>query len=169
MKVQALMTGDLGRQPTKKELASAVEMTEIQLERCLTAMGQRCYSLDQQITNPLKPNTSVARQDTMYDLIESKKDDRDYNKQTHMFLREDLISMLKSNLSEEEVYLLLLRYGLVDDSTTDNLKHGALTIAEVSRLVGYKPDKVRRIINRSLTHMKAVIGNEWVEYERELQ
>mmetsp|Transcript_16402 Transcript_16402/g.46963 ORF Transcript_16402/g.46963 Transcript_16402/m.46963 type:complete len:579 (+) Transcript_16402:223-1959(+) len=167
MKVQAQMIADLGRAPTKKELAKAVDMTEVQLDRCLIAMGQRCYSLDQQISNPLKPLTSAAREDTMYDLVESKTDDRDYNKQTHMFLREDLISMLESQLSEEEVYLLLLRYGLLDSA--DNLKNGPLTIAEVSRLVGYKPDKVRRIINRSLKHMKAVIGNEWVEYERELQ
>ena len=69
MKVQAQMIADLGRAPTKKELAKAVDMTEVQLDRCLIAMGQRCYSLDQQISNPLKPLTSAAREDTMYDLV----------------------------------------------------------------------------------------------------
>lgn len=105
----------------------------------------------------------------MYDLIESRKDDDSYSQQqTHSFLREDLIALLKQHLSEEEVHLLLLRYGLFD-SSPQNLQSGPLTIAEVSRMVGYKPDKVRRIINRSLKHMKTVIGAEWIEYERELQ
>ena len=166
--MQCKMVAELGRQPTVAELARAVDMTEIQLKRCLNAMAQRCYSLDQQVSNPLKPLTALSREDTMYDLVESKTDDGDYNKQSHMFIRDDLIALLKSNLSEEEVYLLLLRFGLLEP-LQQNLSCGPLTIAEVSQLVGYKPGKVRRIINRSLKHMQAVIGDEWVEYERELQ
>ena len=168
MKVQAEMTKDLGQPPAKADLAKAVGMSEVQLDRCLNAMAQRCYSLDQAVSNPLNPMNADNRENTMYDLIESRTDDGDYNKQNHMFLREDLIAMLKKNLSEEEVRLLMLRYGLMD-SVEQNLKKGPLTIAEVSRTVGYKPDKVRRIINRSLRQMKNVIGDEWIEYERELQ
>lgn len=167
-KVKSRLESELGRLPSKEELARAVDMTVEQLDRCLTAMSQQCYSLDQRISNPLQPLSGSTRSDTMYDLVESKTDDDSYAKQAHMFLRDDLIAMLNEHLSEEEVYLLLLRYGLLD-SMPQNLKRGPLTIAEVSRTVGYKPDKVRRMINRSLKHMKAVIGEEWVEYERELQ
>lgn len=164
--MQVQLAKDLGRSPTKQELAKAVEMSEIQLERCLAAMSQRCYSLDQQMANPLNPMKS-DRLDTMYEMVESRTNDGDYNELKHMFLREDLIAMLKRHLSDEEVHLLLLRYGMLD-ATPEALNKGPLTIAEVSRLVGYKPDKVRRIINRSLKHMKSVIGKEWIEYEREL-
>jgi DNA-directed RNA polymerase sigma subunit (sigma70/sigma32) len=115
----------------------------------------------------MKPN-DMDKEDTMYDMIECKTDDGDYNSIKHRLLREDLISTLHRHLSEEEVRLLLLRYGL-DDTSEQRVNNGPLTIAEVSLLAGYKPDKVRRIINRSLKQMKAVIGSEWIEYERELQ
>ena len=166
VKVRAELTEDLGRTPSTSELAHEVGLTELQLERCFTAMAQRCYSLDQQIANPLKPN-DLDKQDTMYDMIESKTDDCDYGIR-HQMLREDLISTLHRHLTEEEVRLLLLRYGM-DESGQHSIENRPLSIAEVSRMAGYKPDKVRRIINRSLKHMKAVIGREWIEYERELQ
>lgn len=167
LKIQSQITKDLGRPPTKQQLAKAVDMSELQLERCLAAVSQRCYSLDQQMANPLKP-MNRDRVDTMYDLIESRTNDSDYDQLKHMLLREELMALLQSHLSEEEVQLLLLRYGM-NDSTAQALNKGPLTIAEVSRIVGYKPDKVRRMINRSLKHMKSVIGHEWIEYERELQ
>ena len=167
LKIKSQLTKDLGHPPSKEQLAKAVDMSELQLERCLAAISQRCHSLDQQMANPLKP-MNHDRVDTMYDMIESRTNDSDYNELKHMLMREELISMLQSHLSEEEVYLLLLRYGMID-STAPALNKGPLTIAEVSRIVGYKPDKVRRMINRSLKHMKSVIGNEWIEYERELQ
>eukprot|EP00429_Kryptoperidinium_foliaceum_P004172 CAMPEP_0176011724 /NCGR_PEP_ID=MMETSP0120_2-20121206/5429_1 /TAXON_ID=160619 /ORGANISM="Kryptoperidinium foliaceum, Strain CCMP 1326" /LENGTH=565 /DNA_ID=CAMNT_0017344591 /DNA_START=217 /DNA_END=1911 /DNA_ORIENTATION=+ len=159
-KTQADLSKEFGRSPTREELAAAVDMSEAQLERCFEAMSQRCYSLDQEVANPLKPS-SGNRETTMYELIDSSTGSRDYDPIAHEFLREDLINLLKKNLSEEEVYLLLLRYGLWDEIPQQSLKNGPRTIAEVSRIVGYKPDKVRRIINRSLKHMKGVIGDEW--------
>lgn len=167
LKTQVQLRKELGRTPTKVEMAKASDMTEVQLERCLMAMSQKCFSLDQKITNTKNPN-SADGEDTMYDLIESKTDDVDYNSVKHGFLREDLIATLQKHLTEEEVNLLLLRYGLFEYGPK-SIKNGPLTIAEVSQTVGYKPDKVRRMINRSLKHMKSVIGTEWIEYERELQ
>lgn len=167
VKIRAQLTEDLGRAPTTTELALEVGVSKLQLERCLAAMAQRCYSLDEHIVNPMKPNNG-DKEGTMYDLIESKTDDGDYSSIKHRLLREDLLATLYSHLSDEEVRLLLLRYGL-DESGPQSVRNGPLTIAEVSRKAGYKPDKVRRILNRSLKHMKAVIGKEWIEYERELQ
>jgi lambda repressor-like predicted transcriptional regulator len=46
---------------------------------------------------------------------------------------------------------------------------GLRTVAEVSQMAGLKPDKVRRILNRSLTRLQTVIGDEWRDYERELE
>lgn len=168
IRVQQEMTDSLGRAPSKKEIGDEVGMSEVQVERCCSAMSQRCYSLDQTISNPLKPMNSANQKDTMYELIESRNDDNDYSKIKHVFLREDLIETLNRHLSDEEATLLLLRYGLMD-SVPKNLKGGPLTIAELSRLVGMKPDKVRRMINKSLKQLKAVIGEEWNDFEQEFQ
>ena len=167
IRVRRELTASLDRTPTKQELAKAVGMTEVQIDRCCEAVAQRCYSLDQNIMNPLKPNSGGSDADTMYELVGSKSDDGDYDQLKQVFLREDLIETLRRHLTEEEVTLLLLRYGLVD-SLPQNLKNGPLTIAEVSRMVGLKPDKVRRMINKSLKHLRVVIGSEWIDYEREL-
>jgi DNA-directed RNA polymerase sigma subunit (sigma70/sigma32) len=167
-RIQKEITDTTGRAPTKRELGDAVGMSHVQIDRCVAAVGQRCHSLDEQISNPLKPMSSKSDGHTMYDLVASKSDDGDYNKLKHVFLREDLISALHEHLSDEEANLLLLRYGLVE-SKPQNLKSGPLTIAEVSRMVGLKPDKVRRMINKSLKQLKSVIGDEWIEYEREVQ
>ena len=166
-RVQKELTQGLGRPPTKQELSEAVGMSEVQIDRCLTAMSQKCYSLDQQVANPLKPMSSSS-EDTMYELVESQTDDSDDNKLKHSLLREDLIDTLYRHLTEEETKLLLLRYGLLD-TLPQNLKNGPLTIAEVSRMVGLKPDKVRRMLNKSLKHLKAVMGTDWADYERELK
>lgn len=167
-RVQEEMKQSLGRAPTKKEIGEAVGMSEVQIDRCCSAMAQRCYSLDQQIANPLKPMNVDSNRDTMYELVESRTDDGDYNKLKHVLLREDLIETLNRHLSVEEATLLQLRYGLMD-SVPKKAKSGSLTIAEVSRMVGMKPDKVRRMINKSLKQLKSVIGDEWNDFEQEFK
>lgn len=166
-RVQKELAENLGRPPTKKEIGEVVGMSEVQIDRCCNAMAQRCYSLDQQVSNPLKP-LNTNSQDTMYELIESRTDDGDYNKLKHIFLREDLIETLNRHLSPEQAQLLLLRYGLTDELPI-KAKNAPLTIAEVSRMVDMKPDKVRRLINKSLKQLKAVIGDEWRDFETEFQ
>jgi len=157
----------LGRQPTKKEMGDVVGMSELQVERCLKAMEQRCYSLDQGITNKLKPNSGDREENSMYDIIESTVDG-EHNKLKRIFIREDLIETLHRHLDPETVDLLLLRYGLKDEALPYGFS-GPLTIAEVSELVGLKPDKVRRKVNSSLKQLKFLIGEEWGDFERELE
>lgn len=77
------------------------------------------------------------------------------------FLRDDLIESLRRYLTPLEVDILLLRYGLMDEKTSPHGFFGPLTISEVSRLVGMKPDKVRRLINNSLRQLKYLIAHEW--------
>ena len=62
-------------------------------------------------------------------------------------------------------YLLLLRFGLMDERTLPHGFAGPLTIAEVSRLVGLKPDKVRRMINKCLSKLRPVLEMEWMGYD----
>ena len=158
----------LGRQPTKKEIGAVIGMSETQVERCMKAMEQRCYSLDQGISNKLKPNNGDRDMNSMYEIVESMVDG-EHNKLKRLFMREDLIETLNRHLDPEAVDLLLLRYGLRDDKDLPNGPAGPLTIAEVSEFVGLKPDKVRRMINSSLKQLKFMIGSEWEDFERELE
>eukprot|EP00980_Cylindrotheca_fusiformis_P007526 scaffold1561_cov129-Cylindrotheca_fusiformis.AAC.18 len=162
------MTESLGRTPTKKEIGDEIGMSEMQVDRCCTAMAQRCYSLDQKVTNTMKPMNTDSERDTMYEVVESRVDYNDYDKIKHLFLREDLIETLNRHLPDEQATLLMLRYGLMD-SVARNARYGPLTIAEVSRIVGMKPDKVRRLINKSLKQLQAVMGDEWKDFEKDFQ
>lgn len=167
LRVEKEMRVTLGRRPTKKELGEAVGMSEVQVERCITAMNQRCFSLDQGIQNTKKP-MDADRSDTLIDIVDSRVDDGEHDKQKHVFLREDLIETLNRHLPRAEVELLLLRYGLHHDLPLE-YGDGPLTIANVSRIVGLKPDKVRRMINKSLKQLQLIIGDEWSDYEQEFQ
>ena len=167
LRVRKELIVKLDRNPTKEELSVAVGMSVVQIDRCLTAMAQECYSLDHAVVNPQKPMNADSKHNTMYEIVEGRRDESNIHKMEQLFFREDLIDALHRHLTEEEVNLLLLRYGL-GGAGNPSVKNGSMTIAEISRNVGLKPDKVRRMINKSLKHLKAVIGTEWFEYEREM-
>jgi RNA polymerase primary sigma factor len=158
----------LGRPPTTAELVHATGLPEAQIERINHAMKQRTYSLDQTITNRFKPNSIDENKESLYAIIESKTEENDYSRSEYNFLREDLINALHEHLTEEEATLLMLRYGLIENQNSVK-RSGIRTIAEVSNIVGLKPDKVRRLLNRSLNQLQAVIGDEWLDYERDLE
>jgi DNA-directed RNA polymerase sigma subunit (sigma70/sigma32) len=165
MLVQKELMQALGRPPSNQELAESVGMSKTQLERCLMAMEQRCCSLDQQINNRNKPN-SEQRVDSLYDVVESKTDDGDIHKVSRLFLREALTESLYRALDRESAHIIMLRFGLVDPEILPRGYEGPLTIAQVSQLMGMKPDKVRRRILKSLKELKFSISNEWKDFER---
>eukprot|EP00559_Dactyliosolen_fragilissimus_P006133 CAMPEP_0184870156 /NCGR_PEP_ID=MMETSP0580-20130426/36678_1 /TAXON_ID=1118495 /ORGANISM="Dactyliosolen fragilissimus" /LENGTH=640 /DNA_ID=CAMNT_0027372111 /DNA_START=139 /DNA_END=2061 /DNA_ORIENTATION=+ len=154
-----------GDKPSPTELAAAVGITEAQVERCLKALAQECFSLDADVENSRRPNNSGINNKTFHDLVEGKAEDSDYYKLKRLFLKEDLVDTLKRYLNSNEVDLLLLRYGLMDERTMPHGFSGPLTIAEVSRLAGLKPDKTRRIINSCLKQLRHLIAHEWEDFE----
>ena len=167
VQAQADLTKTFGRTPTKKEIGKVVGMSELQVERCIKAVSQTMFSLDQELQNSMKPN-SGDKKATMEEIIDYT--DADSNVVERTLLRQDLIETLHRHLPEEEVQLLLLRYGLLEaDRKTLDPTGATKSIAEVSRIVGYKPDKVRRMISKSLKHMKAIIGKDWSDFEQKLQ
>lgn len=167
-KIEFELKKELGRKPNSTELASAVGLSEIQLDRCKRAMAQQCFSLDSELENTLNPNKSDTNKDTMYNILAAKYDNVEYKQLKSDFMKDDLISTLNRYLSSHEVDLLLLRFGLMDERTLPHGFSGPLTIAEVSRLAGLKPDKVRRMINRSLRQLRHLIAHEWEDFEKEL-
>eukprot|EP00977_Amphora_coffeiformis_P024077 scaffold15034_cov181-Amphora_coffeaeformis.AAC.9 len=168
MKIDRELMGSLDRRPTLKELAKASGMTEQQVERCLTAMAQRCFSLDQEITNSMKPMTAQTQRGRLLDILDTKSEDNDEKKLNSVFLREDLIETLRRHLTEDEVELLLLRYGLKELPQSNTRVGSQPTIAELSRVLDMKPDKVRRLINRALKQLRTSSTDEWRSFQREL-
>ena len=165
LKQEKTLKGELGRDPTKEELALASGLSVLQLNRCLKAMAQKCFSLDATIQNKFKPGSGGDRKDTMHEIINEKAQDEGYVKNQRSMLKDSLIQSLQQVLTAHEVDLLRLRFGLMDDRTLPYGFAGPLTIAEVSRLVGLKPDKVRRMLNKSLAKLRPVFASEWKDFE----
>jgi RNA polymerase nonessential primary-like sigma factor len=160
-----------GKKPTSKELGAVVGMSELQVNRCMTAMDQRCYSLDQEISNTLKPAKGDESKETLIEVVETKAVDDMQNHLERVMLREDLIETLNRHLSPEEVEVLLLRYGLKQGPSANVGGINGdrqVTIAELSRMLALKPDKVRRMIDNSLQQLKGVGMEEWLAFERDL-
>jgi len=155
----------LGRQPTADELSNAVDMSSMQIERCIKAMDQKIFSLDQAVQNGKKPADSNA-QTTLIEILESRKDDAELDQASRNFLRHDLIETLYRVLDRESAHMLVLPFGLVDAEILPDGFEGFLTIRQVSQIVGMKPDKVRRRLIRSLEILKCNIGHEWRDFER---
>ena len=168
LRIQAELTLELGRKPTRAEMGAVIGMSELQVDRCFEAMQQRCFSLDQKVTNTHKP-MQVDSNHELIELIDSKSDSGEYEGLERVFLVEDLIETLHRHLSPEEVELLLLRYGLAETPSNQILNNKQLTIAELSRTVGLKPDKVRRMIKKSLDRLQHVGPEEWAEFQRMFQ
>lgn len=166
LKVEADLKVELKRQPTRKELGQVIGMSEMQVDRCISAMEQRCYSLDQEVSNGHKPMSSNGSGDTLLDILDYKADDGEHRILEQNMLRADLIETLHRHLSPQEVELLLLRYGLKE--IPGQSANRQITIAELSRLVGIKPDKVRRTIKKSLEQLKAAGTDEWQSFQRQL-
>jgi len=164
---QRALEDELGRVPTSIELANAVGISELQLERCFEAMAQQCFSLDASIENTLKPNSGDGRgSDSRYDLIDSKYGNSDGLESE--VLKRDLIDTLRTYLSPDEADLILMRYGLLEDDRHNRKFTKPLTIAELSKVVGLKPDKVRRKISKSLKELQYMMSAEWKDYEIDL-
>jgi RNA polymerase sigma factor (sigma-70 family) len=174
-----------GKRPTMKELGATVGMSEEQVIRCMTAMAQRCYSLDQEIQNTLKPSKGDNSKDTMIEIVESKSKanmQNEYDRCERLMLREDLVETLYRYLPPKEAQVLLARYGLIqgpfsernsstivsDDGSVRTIGEQPTTIAELSRMFDIKPDKLRRMIDQSLKHLNGVGLDEWLAFEREL-
>lgn len=169
VRIQSDLKGTLNRPPTKNELCDATGFSLLEIDRIIEAMKQQNLSFDQRLVNHRTPTKDDGAKDTLHSIIASKVDESEYDSVVHTHLREDLINALHEHLTEEEAFVLMLRFGIVDGKTPSRPTNGVRSYAEVSRMAGLKPDKVRRLIYQSLQQLQTVMGDEWKEYEMELQ
>ena len=155
----------LNRSPTHLELSKELGMTVKQIERCETTFSQRMHSLDQNMVNRYNPLTIGDTKESLVSIIATKSDESEYNEGDLMYLREDLLRALRLHLTEEEANVLILKFGMDDDYASS--KKIGRSIIEVGKLVDLKPDKVRRIIRRSLKRLENTIGDEFRFYNRD--
>jgi len=172
------LTTLLQRKPSIEEVAKFSKMKKEKIEQVLFAVKhQQCFSLDASIMNFSNDNTSNNNQrrgkpmvlssdnkNTLYDLVACQKEDvSEIDIREEQLTKDDLINSMRRYLSPHEVTLILLKFGLVDDRFLPhrNLTGRPLTISEVAQLVGLKPSKARRLINRSLNRLKSLISHEW--------
>jgi RNA polymerase sigma factor (sigma-70 family) len=170
VKIEADLTLSLGRKPTRKEMGELIGMSEIQVDRCFAAMDQRCYSLDQALTNTRKPLQPTADKATLIELIAGNSDDGEHDRMERKLLVQDLVETLHRHLTPKEVEILLLRYGLqASPKQIHMLQDKQLSIVQLSQIVGLKPDMVRRMIRKSLEQLKSVGPEEWIDFQNALQ
>jgi len=147
-----------GMKPTLGLIAKEMNMTEQGLLRCYRAVRQEISSLDQDVTNGRRPTSGEAR---LTDFVASKQES-DYFDAHRTLVRDDLIGVVRSVLDSLEADIVMLRFGLIDERLMPAMSSGPLSIAEVSIAVGLKPDKVRRLINNSLSKLRPVLKEEWL-------
>lgn len=181
MRLEKELTVELGRKPTTKELGAAIGITERQVESCWRAVDVRCASLDQELTNRKKVPDAGDTPTRRVDVVA----DEDTVTAERKLIREDLIAALQKYLNQEQLELLLLRFGLTrncDDEPhmgyhsllaniiLDPAEHGQLlTVAELSRRIGWKPWKVHKVIHSSLETLKNAGFEELRALAQELQ
>jgi len=159
------LTETLDHPPSVSEVSQTLGMTTAQIERCDTAIAQRICSLDQQIVNRNKPMITARGVESLHSIIASQADDGESQKLDLIHLREDLLKALKCHLTEEEASIITLRFGM-DEEYASSKKAGR-TISEVGDIMELKPDKVRRIILRSLKKLRMSIGEDFEYYNRD--
>eukprot|EP00588_Corethron_pennatum_P014433 CAMPEP_0194278380 /NCGR_PEP_ID=MMETSP0169-20130528/10429_1 /TAXON_ID=218684 /ORGANISM="Corethron pennatum, Strain L29A3" /LENGTH=526 /DNA_ID=CAMNT_0039022539 /DNA_START=215 /DNA_END=1795 /DNA_ORIENTATION=+ len=149
---------ETGTKPTLNQIAKEMNMTDQKLLQCYRAVRQEITSLDQDVTNGQRPTSREAR---LTDFVASKQES-DYFDAHRTLVRDDLIGVVRSVLGSLEADIVMLRFGLIDERLMPAMSSGPLSIAEVSIAVGLKPDKVRRLINNSLSKLRPVLKEEWL-------
>lgn len=168
LKVEKDLAIRFGRRPTREEMGAEVGLSKLQVDRVFSAMKQRYVSLDEHVDNRQKPLDATRNGSTLVDVIDHRTADSDHMRLERNCVRENLIDTLNRYLEPLEVELLLLRYGVKSLEKTPR-SNTQPTIAQLSRKTGYKPDKVRRTIQRALKKLRDNGGEEWREFERALK
>lgn len=135
-KVRQVLSQELGRKPTREELAGALDIEEDKLEHILDA-SHRTLSL----------HAWVGRdEDTeLMQLIEDADDVAPNENVDHKLLVDQLNSVL-DHLSDREREIIKLRFGLVDGQQ--------YTFAEIGRLYDLSRERVRQIQDKAMRKLR---------------
>jgi len=130
------LTQDLGRDPSSEELSDFLDLPVSKVNE-IVKLSQETTSLDTIVDDG--NNTRLA------DLIRDDTHREPFETVFSMKLQETLTSIL-SNLSEREMKIIQLRFGLTGESP--------LTLEETGRLLGITRERVRQIQEKATTKLR---------------
>jgi len=130
------LTQALGREPTRQELADAVDLPVRKVDEMLRIAHQPLS---------LEVPTDEEGENELGDFIEDERSQAPDDEASGIILREVLQSILK-DLPPREVRILQLRYGLVDGET--------YTLEQVGRKLGVTRERVRQIEAQALSRLR---------------
>jgi RNA polymerase primary sigma factor len=142
------LTQDLGRDPSAEELADYLDMEPHRVKEIMK-LSQETTSLDTTVDEDNVTHLS--------DLIKDDSLEEPFEAVFTMTLQDTLDSVLK-HLSEREMKIIQLRYGLTGE--------GPLTLEETGKLLGITRERVRQIQEKALLKLKNL--NMLHEYKEEL-
>jgi RNA polymerase sigma factor (RpoD-like family) len=135
--IQRSLRSQLHRNPTETELARALEMPPEQL-RNLQQMRQHALSL----------NHRVGREEDteLLELLEDREQPSPEAQTTEQMIRQDLLDVLNNILSQRELQVIMLRFGLDVDR--------AYTLEEVGGLLHMSRERVRQIQSKAMRKLR---------------
>jgi RNA polymerase primary sigma factor len=130
------MRQSLGREPTEKELAEEVGLSE-----------ELVITLSKIAREPISLETPVGESEGLYlgDLIKDLRIPEPDDQASKSLLRERLLQAL-TTLSEREKQVLSLRYGI-----KDGRKH---TLEEIAQIFGVSRERIRQVESKALRKMR---------------
>jgi RNA polymerase sigma factor (sigma-70 family) len=126
----------MGREPTREELAKAIDATMEEIDD-LTEMGRR---------EPLSLQSPVGEDSELGDLIEEADSESPFNEVEDSLLREEIADAVSRVLDERERQVVALRYGLENGQP--------MSLRETGKVLGLSGERVRLIEREALRKLR---------------
>ncbi|MEX0834016.1 MAG: sigma-70 family RNA polymerase sigma factor [Actinomycetota bacterium] len=126
----------MGREPTREELAKAIDATTEEIDD-LTEMGRR---------EPLSLQSPVGEDSELGDLIEEADSESPFNEVEDSLLREEIADAVSRVLDERERQVVALRYGLENGQP--------MSLRETGKVLGLSGERVRLIEREALRKLR---------------
>ena len=126
----------MGREPTREELAKALDTTVDEIDD-LTEMGRR---------EPLSLQSPVGEDTELGDLIEEIDSEAGFAEVEDQLLREEIGGAVDKVLDERERHVVALRYGLENGQP--------LSLRETGKVLGLSGERVRLIEREALRKLR---------------
>jgi RNA polymerase primary sigma factor len=142
-RAQAELRAELDREPTREELATALEIDQphVRLIQHLLAGDARSLFDDA----PGRPGTTLAA--VLHDADAARPDEAALNR-----IQVELLHKLLDSLTPRHAHVLALRYGLNDDSP--------MSLRQVGAVLGISGERVRQIEGVALKKLKTALGGD---------
>jgi RNA polymerase sigma factor (sigma-70 family) len=126
----------MGREPTREELAKALDTTTSEIDD-LMEMGRR---------EPVSLQAPVGEETELGDLIEEVDSEGQFNEVEDALLRDEIGSAVERVLDERERHVVALRYGLENGQP--------LSLRETGKVLGLSGERVRLIEREALRKLR---------------